>query len=57
MDNETAMALSRYLVYLMDCPQTRKNNSLIDCTMYLLQERPDTDESLAASLEIGGMTC
>lgn len=38
----------KYLEYLLALPQTRKNDSLIDCTIHLMQELPDTEDSLHA---------
>lgn len=41
-------ALMPYLAYLIGLPKTRKNESLIDCTIHLMQELPDTEDSLHA---------
>jgi hypothetical protein len=46
MDGSIYITLDRYLLYLETQPDTRKNQSLIDCVSYLLTEKPDTHESL-----------
>lgn len=48
MDTETRNSFSGYLIYLLNLPKTRINESLIDCTIHLLQEKPDTEEDLNA---------
>jgi hypothetical protein len=46
MDGVISITLERYLLYLETLPDTRKNQSLIDCVNHLLHETPDTEESL-----------
>jgi hypothetical protein len=49
MKRQIARPLAEYLTFLASQPETRLNNSLIDCCIYLLQEKPDTEESLNAT--------
>jgi hypothetical protein len=46
MDKELKIALTKHLEYLTTLPETRLNNSMIDCCVFMLQEKPDTKESL-----------
>lgn len=48
MDIELKAELENYLAFLLSQPQTRKNIPLIDCTIHLMQELPDTEDSLHA---------
>lgn len=49
MNRSTKLGLKLYLFQLERMPETRQNISLIDSVLYLLQEKPDTEESLDAS--------
>jgi len=43
MNEALRVALMAYLEYLLHLPETRLNKSLIDCTIKILQEAPDTE--------------
>lgn len=43
MKKQIAKPIAEYLTFLCKLPETRLNNSLIDCCIYLLQEKPDTE--------------
>lgn len=42
MTNQLQMELAQYLKFLTEQPETRINNSLIDCTIHLMQQKADT---------------
>jgi hypothetical protein len=46
MDGVIAISLERYLLYLETLPDTRRNISLMECTRELLEQKPDTEDSL-----------
>ena len=51
LDGEIWITLDRYRIEVENLPETRKNIAIKECLIFLCDNKPDTDESLAESKE------